>query len=333
MWVRADTDVDPLLVPMIAETNHQGLQVESFVQGIDNQLDVLLVVTNSTTMEEYQSRLAAAVPSWFAAAAAKGVNLHVGITTTGLVPRDASCPGGAQGGEAGRLFPVDNSLPRLIDSAAPGAVQALRRNLQVGSCHGLVQGLETMRAALSAPLIESPDDPRTPLLNDGNRGLLRPAGRLAVVFLSDEDDHSGFDPISYLQLLRTLKGPGMAHRTQAHAVVPTDQGCLTAGPPGPRFAEVATQTGGQVLSVCSGSYAGLLDQLTTRAAGPQADFPLAAVPADLPTMGVRVDGVVVPAGNWRYDGPTQSLVFASHAVPAPGQRIVVEYRSTCPVRR
>ncbi len=85
----------------------------------------------------------------------------------------------------------------------------------MGLCHNLVQGLETTRQALSSPLVDSQDDPRTPQSNDGNLGLLRPAARLAVVVLADEDDHSGFPTDSYIQFLQSIKGPGMSHRTPA----------------------------------------------------------------------------------------------------------------------
>ncbi|MHB8873095.1 MAG: choice-of-anchor D domain-containing protein [Myxococcaceae bacterium] len=330
LWIRAVGEPAPFLVPMIAETNHEGLQQETFVQGTDHQLDVLFVVSNTTTMSPYQSRLSADIPGWIQAAVQRGVDLRAGVTTTGLVPKDPSCPGGAMGGEAGRLFRVDGSNPRLVSSAWPTAAGLLQRNLEVGTCHNLVQGLETMRAALSPPLVDSADDPRTPLPDDGNLGLLRSTARLAVVFLADEDDHSGFDPQSYVTFLRTLKGPGMAHRTSAQAIVPTDPGCVTAGPPGPRFSSVAAGTGGEALSVCAPSYGALLGKLITRAAGPQADFLLAAVPSSTTEIVVTVDGVASPPGAWRFDAPTRSIVFAPGSVPLPGQTVRVQYRSVCP---
>src|SRR5207248_1318178 len=143
---------------------------------------------------------------------------------TGLIQAGPSCPGGANGGEAGRLFPVDGSRSRIVSSAAGTAAATIAQNVQVGICHNLVQGLESMRAALSDPLVHNTDDPRTAQPNDGNDGFLRGSARLAVVFLSDEDDHSGFDPASYAQFLKSVKGVNMGHRVSAWAIVPTSGG-------------------------------------------------------------------------------------------------------------
>lgn len=329
LWVEAVGETAPLLVPLLAETNHEGVQLETFVQGVEGQLDLLFVVANTTTMQAYQERLKGELPAFLDAASRRGVELRLGVTTTGLVARGPACPGGAEGGEAGRLFPVDGSTPRVVSGLRVDAVQLLQQNLSVGLCHNLVQGLETMRAALTSPLIEDEDDPRTPQLNDGNRGLLRSPARLAVIFLADEDDHSGFEVEGYVQLLRSLKGPGMAHRVAAHALVPLGSGCLTAGSPGPRFAGVAQGTGGEVLSVCGG-YAGLLSRLVEKSSGPQASFPLSFTPSGEADISLTVDGAPAAPGSWGYDSATNSILFQPGAIPPPGSKIRVRYRSVCP---
>jgi len=329
LFFQAAGEGAPFLVPLLAETNHEGLEVEHFIQGTDNQLDVLFVIANTTTMQAYQDRLAQALPGWLADAKAKGVDLRVGVTTTGLVERSNLCPGGAQGGEAGRLFPVDASGPRVVTETTPNAAQALANNVQVGICHNLVQGLETMRAALSPPLSDHADDPLSPQPNDGNLGFLRPTARLAVVALADEDDHSGFDPEGYVEFLRGLKGAGMAHRVSLSALVPTDSRCTTAGASAPRLAQVANGTNGVVDSVCgtSADYAQLLDGLTQRAAGLQQDFRLTQVPGEPETIQVTVNGAVPPEGSWHYDAPSNAIVF--NVAPTPGQDVAVHYRAVC----
>ncbi|HEX8820821.1 MAG TPA: choice-of-anchor D domain-containing protein, partial [Archangium sp.] len=252
-FISAEGEPGPLLIPLLAETNHEGLQLDRFTQGTDSQLDVLFVVANTTTMEPYRERLKAAIPGWMERAKQAGVDLRIGVTTTGLAPRASTCGGTASGGEAGRLLPVEGTRSRAVSSNSSMAAATVQANLnEVGLCHNLVQGLETMRQALSAPLANNEDDPRTPQPNDGNLSFLRTTARLAVVVVSDEDDHSGFEPESYVQFLQTLKGTGMSHRTQLYALVPTDGGCTTAGPPGPRFSSVAQRTGGAVGSICQG---------------------------------------------------------------------------------
>ncbi len=73
------------LVPLLAETNHEGVQLDRFIQGTDSQLDVLFVVSNTTTMEHLpaaaarrHARLARSTPS------SEGVDVRVGVTSTGL---------------------------------------------------------------------------------------------------------------------------------------------------------------------------------------------------------------------------------------------------------
>ncbi|PTL83897.1 hypothetical protein [Vitiosangium sp. GDMCC 1.1324] len=329
-FISADHEANPLLVPLLAETNHEGLQLDRFIQGTDSQLDVLFVVSNTTTMEPFQARLKAALPGWVERARQAGVDLRLGVTSTGLASRSPLCAGPSGGGDAGRLVPVDGRRARAISSASPTAAQTVQANINdVGLCHNLVQGLETMRQALSSPLATSGDDPRTPQPNDGNLGFLRPTARLAVVVLSDEDDHSGFDPESYVQFLQALKGTGMAHRTQLYALVPTDESCTTAGPPGPRFASVARRTGGEVNSLCQGDYGSFLDKLLQRANGPQADFTLSTLPNGTAEMSVRVQGTTLPEDQWTYDAAHNAVVFQSEAIPKTGQTIEVRYRSAC----
>ena len=150
-----------------------------------------------------------------------------------------------------------------------------------------------------------------------------------MVFVSDEDDHSGFDPVSYVQLLQALKGPGSSQRTSAYAIVPTDAGCRTAGAPGPRFAQVAHETGGQVLNVCAGDYASLLDPIAQRAAGAQRDFRLAQKPVSQAEITVKVNGHAQGTDAWRFDAGSNSVVFNAAAVPVSGQTVEVRYRSIC----
>jgi hypothetical protein len=330
MFFQATGEMEPLLVPLLGETNHEGIQVERFIQGTDSQLDVLFVVSNTTTMGPYQDRLKAAIPTWLNNARNAGVDVRMGVTSTGLVQRGTQCGGGARGGEMGRLYPVDGSSPRIISSQNANAPTQLQANLGVGMCHNLVQGLEAMRQAVTSPLVDHADDPRTAEPNDGNLGFLRSAARLAVVFVADEDDHSGFDPVSYIQLMQTLKGPGSSHRTSAYALVPTDASCRTAGPPGPRFAQVAQATGGEVRSVCGDDYVSFLDKVSRRASGAQADFRLTQQASDAGEITVKVDGRRLEAGTvWTYDAGTNSVVFAPGSVPRSGQTVEVRYRSVC----
>ena len=332
LFAQAEGEPAPLLVPLLGETNLPGFTVERFTQGNPDQLDLLFVVSNSSTAASQQAKLRAAAPGLWAEARARGVDLQVGVTSTGLVPAGPACPGGAEGGEAGRLFPVDNTRPRVIAGAGPGAradaATLLEQAFQLGTCHSLVQPLEALRSALSAPLATAADDPRTPQPADGNLGLLRPGARLAVVLVADEDDHSGADAETYVQFLQALKGPGMGHRVSAWSLAPLGTACRTAGPPGPRLRTVAERTGGLAGDVCDGSYAGMLSTVLSSATGLQRTFPLAQAPDDPAALAVTVAGRAVPPGQWRYDAAQQAVVFTT--APAVGEQVGVSYQAVCP---
>ncbi len=330
LFAQADGEPGPLLVPLLGETNLPGFNVERFTQGNPDQLDLLFVVSNSSTAGAQQAKLRAAVPGLLQEARARGLDLQVGVTSTGLVPAGAACPGGAQGGEAGRLVPVDGSRPRILAGGSPDAAAQLDEALQLGTCHSLVQPLEAMRSALSAPLSTSVDDPRTAAPADGNLGFLRPGARLAVVLVADEDDHSGADAETYVQFLQALKGPGMGYRVSAWSLAPSGGGCRTAGPSAPRLRAVAERTGGLAGDVCDGSYGGMLSTLLSTAAGLQRTFPLAQVPEDPAALVVTVAGRAVPPGDWRYDAAQQAVVLTAAATPAVGEQLTVSYQAVCP---
>jgi hypothetical protein len=314
----------PLLVPLIGESTKNPQQTDSFVQGNSGQMDVLFVVDNTASMLEEQPRLVAAMPTFVNAALASGVDLHVAVTTTGIDPTGPSCPGGAQGGEAGRLFPADNSAQRIFTNTSPNLTSGLQRDVQVGLCAFEDQGLEAMRRALSSPLVNSADDPRTPLPNDGNLGFYRDSANLAVVVVSDDDDSSPDSVATYTRFLQGLKGPGGAGRASLYAIVPSGEVCPTASGSGIRYGEAALATGGAVESVCAADFGPLLRDVVSRAFAPQTRYPLSGKP-DSAGVTVKVNGN--PAGGWTYDAASNSVVFAS-PLP-PGTRIDVTYTRAC----
>ena len=245
----------PLLVSLVGESSSSGTQTDTFIEGQPGQVDVLFVVDNTASMLEESPRLVAAMPAFASAALGTGVDLHVGVTTTGIDPTGATCPGGAQGGEAGRLFPANNSAPRIFTNGTPNLGQALQQAVQVGECAYEQQGLEAMRRALTPPLVDHADAPGTPLGNDGNLGFYRRRRRLAVVVVSDDDDTSPDSVSTYVRFLQQLKGAGAAGRASLYAIVPSGETCPSASGQGLRYAEAATRTGGAIESILRSDFA------------------------------------------------------------------------------
>ncbi len=325
LYLGVDGLTRPLLVSLIGELTSTGERTDRFVQQDGSKVDVLFVVDNTASMLEEHPRLVSAIPAFVSAAEGANVDLHVAVTTTGIDPVAPACPGGANGGEAGRFFPADNSSPRVMSLSTPNLVQALQNNVQVGQCAHIEQGFEALRRALTAPLVSSVDDPRTALPNDGNAGFLRDEAALAVVFVGDEDDHSPDSVDTYVDWLRTLKGRNQPQRSTIYAIAPTASSCSTAGGTGTRYAEAAARTGGDVLSVCAADYAPLLGQVASKAFSPQDAFPLSGTP-ESGSLTVSVNGAP-QTGGWSYDGATNQVVFSP--MPAAGAQIEVTYRGTC----
>ncbi|PTL78361.1 choice-of-anchor D domain-containing protein [Vitiosangium sp. GDMCC 1.1324] len=325
LFVDASDLPAPLLVPLIGESSRLADKTDTFIQQDGSKVDVLFVVDNTASMVEEQPRIVSAMPAFADAALAKGVDLHVAVTTTGIDAASDACPGGAKGGEAGRFFPVDGSRPRILSHTTPGLASVLQQNVNVGQCAAVEQGFEAVRRALSPPLVNNVDDPRTPQKNDGNAGFLRDEAALVVVFMGDEDDHSPDSVDTYVRFLQTRKGENQPQRMTIYAIAPTASGCPTSGGAGTRYAEAATRTGGDVLSVCSADYAPLLRAVANKAFSAQDRFPLSDQP-DAGSIAVKVNGAPVTSG-WTYDGATNSVVFSS--APAPGAKVEIYYRRAC----
>ncbi|MBU8898292.1 choice-of-anchor D domain-containing protein [Corallococcus sp. M34] len=307
-------------------------QTDVFFQESEAKVDVLFVVDNSGSMMEEQQSLGQNFAAFLSAASKANVDFRIGVTTTGLDPSPggwSECPGGAQGGENGRLFPADGSSPRIITPTTPNAAAVFANNTKVGVCHWNEQGLDAAYRALSEPLLSSEDDIRTPLAHDGNAGFLRDDAKLAIIALSDEEDFSS-QPVSFYEsYFLSLKGQDKS-RVSFNAVVgpPDLTTCPTASSSGSRYAALAQALGGVVDSICTPDWATSLEKLSLSAFGPNRNFPLSARPADTSKIVVKVDGVV-QTGGWSYDAGTNTVVFDSATAPAPGAMIEITYPLGC----
>ncbi len=317
---------------MVGRGAAQAEQTDDFVQEPEAKVDVLFVVDNSGSMMEEQQSLGANFAAFLTAANTTGVDYHIGVTTTGL---DASpggwsvCPGGAEGGENGRLFPVTGTTPRVITRATPNAASVFANNTQVGVCHWNEQGLDGAYRALSSPLLHSVDDPRTPVPSDGNGGFLRQDARLAIIFVTDEEDFST-QPVSFYETyFRALKDNDPSKLSISAIAGPQDLStCSTASSSGNRYIQLARATGGVVESICTPNWAESLKKLSSTTFGPKRVFPLSDEPADVAQIVVKVDGQRVTTG-WTYDAATNSIVFDEGAAPPAGAYIEVTYPLGC----
>jgi hypothetical protein len=176
--------------------------------------DILFVVDDSGSMSEEQANLATNLGAFIDTLAASPVenDFRIGVTNTSVEEFNASATSGrsyAAGPSAGVPYPagalisikVDrngNAISgaidydaglfaqtsgfggnRILDKASPTLAADFKANVRVGlDGSGKEQPLRAARLALSDRLA------------DANKGFLRDGARLAVVFLTDEDDCS-----------------------------------------------------------------------------------------------------------------------------------------------
>ena len=318
-----------------------GLQspnrTDGFTQGPAPKVDVLLVIDNSGSFEAQQQAMHDNAAAFLSAALAAGVDFHLGVTSTGIEPATgswATCPGGANGGEAGRLFPVDDSSPRILTPATPGLIGLLANDVEVGVCHWDEQAFQAAVDALTPPLSTSAKAPGTPFPDDGNLGFLRPDALLNIIFIQDDDDESQIPVDHFSGILRELKGAGNEWRVTASAVTAV-QGCNDPSDLGVRYFQLVKELGGTVESVCTTDWGGLLGRLAARAFSPRLRFPLSGTPSDASQISVTVGGQSIPpsgpgASTWTYDAATNELVFDPSDPPPAGAQLAVTYPTPCP---
>ncbi|REG36223.1 hypothetical protein ATI61_102600 [Archangium gephyra] len=322
----------PYTVGLVGKGVLKNEQTDEFVQESQAKVDVLFVVDNSGSMMDEQQSLGANFSAFLSHAGEAGVDYHIAVTTTGLERSSggwATCPGGAEGGENGRFFPVDNSSPRIITPTTPGAEAVFARNTNVGVCHWDERGLEAMYRALSDPLVFDMDDPRTPQTMDGNAGFLREDAKLAIIAVTDEEDFSPQPVAAYETFLLGLKGGDRSKVLFSAIAGPGDlTTCPRASSTGSRYIQLAQSTGGVVESICTPNWAESLERISENAFGPNRSFPLSETPSDTSRIVVRVDGAVV-TGGWTYDAASNTVIFDVDKAPQPGASVEITYPVGC----
>jgi hypothetical protein len=173
-------------------------------------VDLLFVIDNSTSMDDYQVALAAAFPSFadaIIAALPPGTNLHVGVTSTEMGYSNSgsttNCEATGNGlpqedfyttpdvmdtgtnGAQGRLYVADGMPYFEIDTDAPAAeVQALRDWFSAAAHIG-EGGSNVEMSSAAAGWATDPANAAT------NAGFIRDEGAVLVLFfLQDEPDQS-----------------------------------------------------------------------------------------------------------------------------------------------
>ncbi len=280
-----------------------SVQRDSFTQKAAAQIDILWVVDNSPSMLQEQNNLAANFNSFIQFIDESEVDYQIGVISTDL---DLA-------GHQGQLL----GNPKIITrQTQPDPATAFANNIRVGTLGaGHERGLEASFRALSEPLISG-----------ANAGFLRPDAALALIYVSDEDDHSFGEISFYRRTFEQRKGVGNENRVLAGAIVgPQPDGCATAVV-GTRYHMLVQVVGGSIGSICEQDFSQTLGQLGLTVAGLDRRFGLSDENPEESSLEVRVNDQLIQQDwqtGWTYENG--NVFFNGGYVPPPGATIEVSY--------
>jgi len=340
----SDLDTPVYHVPLKGEGTFETEQTDYFTQIDGKKVDLLFVIDESGSMCGEQDNLAANFDALTQKAAQWSNDYQLGIVTTNITDEEY----------VGKLV----GEPRIIDKQS---VAAFSGNVQDLGCSGdgtQESGLEAARRAVTPPLAYDEevacscgqDDPCQQSCSEGyacvgggcgghNRGLIRPDAALEIIFVSDEEDQSPGSVAFYIDFFKSVKGVMNEGLFHAHAIVgPSPGGCNggsseDGADAGQRYFDVMDETGGVFGSICSDSFATVLEDIGDTAFGAQVQFFLSAQ-ADPDNIKVWVDsggGFVECTGGWYYDPASNSVVFDEEGpcMPQANDQIKVWYQMVC----
>lgn len=181
-------------------------------------VDILFVIDDSYSMDRHQANLSTNIYQFIDQLQQnQKLDFHLGVITT---CDDYFCPG--MGG-------VLRGNVRVVTRQTPNLVDVLSRNLLVGTDGS---GDEQVFSPVQKALTE-------PLLSGANFGFSRPDAYLALVVLTDGDDHSKtIFPQSFYNFLVDLKGRNPDKILTYSAYIPAMSGsCYTEEDPSYRLTE------------------------------------------------------------------------------------------------
>ncbi len=312
----------PLTVPLMGEGTINSQQTDVFQQLTDNKVDILWVVDDSGSMSEEQNLLANNFAGFigYADNLPGGVDYQVAVTTTEV-----------NDGVSGNIWACSgfNKILRRTDPNRVAAFQCAANvtNPPNGNSRPNPTGSDEQEAGLQAARIALD----VPVINNENAGFLRTDARLAVIIVSDEEDQSDGTVNLYIDFFRNIKGFANPQLVSVSAIAgDVPGGCATAVE-GARYHAVAQALNGQFESICSQSWAQLLQNIGLDVFALRRAWTLSR-PADPTTIVVRVNGMVIPqngTNGWTYNSTSNTVSFHGSQIPPAGSTVEVQYGTQC----
>jgi hypothetical protein len=300
-----------------------------FYQLEAGEVDVLLVIDNSCSMQPYQQKLSSNFDAFLTFFVEGDVDYQIGVVTTSVIDPVAvsgtectqaivdSIP------EAGHLLDGTFITPEDEDGA-----EIFSEWVNVGICGaGYEMGLEAANLALTAPLVNGP-----------NAGFLRDDAYLSIIFVSDEEDASPLGVNDYINTFREVKGQRSRDVFNASSLVVDSVGdCTTqqqqsGATRGGRYLDVAEQTSGVIGNICADDFEDIVTELSLASSRLTDTFYLSQMP-DASSIIVGVNGEEIPCdeGSYTYDLGTLEgeeigvIIFERSEMPPPQSKVTVSY--------
>jgi hypothetical protein len=257
-----------------------------FQQLEASEVDVLLVVDNSCSMQPYQDELADNFDTFLTYFEEGDVDYRLGVVTSTIsdVQANEYCSQAEVDAiPAGGQLVGDADGPTIITPDTDDGAAVFADIVDVGVCGaGFEAGIESAYQALTGPVSENYND-----------GFLRDDAYLSIIFVSDEQDFSPHKVNDYINGFRDVKGARDREVFNASALVVTDiDECSSAqqaaGEVGTRYIDVAEQTGGVVGSICANDFTDIVNELSLASSRLTDTFYLTKLP-DVASLAIYVD--------------------------------------------
>ena len=258
-------------------------------------LDVLWVIDNSGSMNQFQTNLATNISSFMSAFTQTGADYHMAVITTDRW-----------------------TIGQILTPTTPNVEQELSNLVMTGTYgSGMEKGVEMSYRALSSSSSAGPGS-----------SFWREDATLVVIYVSDEKDWSSPGWNSYTNFFDGLKQPGQFVPYGVISDVPggcqytTLSGHVRSLQPGYGYWDLIDHYGGTWYSICTTDWGVQLQDLAGEVTGRRM-FMLEEDDPIVDTIEVSVNGQTTE--NWEYDSDTNSVIFSEGHVPEEGQTIEIDY--------
>lgn len=304
--------------------------VDVFYQDPPSEVDILMVVDNSCSMDPFQTELAENFQGFISFFTEANVDYHIGVVTTTVTDEEPVEDYGCSQADVDRI-PEGGHLvdDTFITADTEDAADKFSELVELGICgSGYEAGLQSAYLALT-------DEDA---LRD-NGDFLRDDASLSIIFVANEEDYSPLGVNDYINAFRDVKGQRERDVFNASALVVRDlEECSRAvqnsgASVGSRYLDVARQTNGIRGDICADDFSSIVTDLSLNSSRLTEIFYLSDKPA-AGSLQVTVDDEEWPCedGAWTYDlledddgNEEPAVIFDREQLPAAGSQITIRY--------